>query len=371
MRHWALLACVLAVPAMAQDGGLAARDAARALELASVQLEEASSARNRVRALTETVRAYEDGLAALRVGLRTASIRETELTRKLAAQDDEISQLLGVLSALGGAAGPETLVHPGGPVGMARSGMLLAAVTPGLAQKAATLRRDLEEVTALRQLQQTAAETLQTGLVGAQTARSALSQAVADRTDLPQRFTEDPAQVAVLIAATETLAGFAQGLSETHDASRPLALPALDTRRGRLPLPVRGEILRRAGEADAAGVTRPGIVLATEAQALVTTPTAATIRYNGPLLDYGLVSILEPQSDVLFVFAGLETLFGTAGQVLPEGAPVGLMGGAGPENARDLSPSGEGGGIPRPETLYIEVRQGDSPEDPLTWFASE
>jgi hypothetical protein len=46
-------------------------------------------------------------------------------------------------------------------------------------------------VTTLRQLQQGAVATLQKGLNGVQVARAQLSQAVADRVDLPRRFTEN------------------------------------------------------------------------------------------------------------------------------------------------------------------------------------
>ena len=54
------------------------------------------------------------------------------------------------------------------------------------------------------------------------------------------------------------------------------------TAKARLPLPVFGAILRRPGEADAAGVSRPGLTLATRPRALVTAPWPATIRYLGP-----------------------------------------------------------------------------------------
>ncbi|KUF10705.1 peptidase M23 [Pseudoponticoccus marisrubri] len=365
------LAAPVSGPVAARQAGDAARDAAEALEAASVLLDTADSARDRVAALTDTVRAFEDGLAAMREGLRDAAIRETELTRRLAAQEEEVAQLLGVLTALGNRAQPETLLHPQGPLGTARSGMLVAAVTPGLAAQAAALRADLEEVTALRQLQQNAARTLEEGLSGVQNARTALSQAIADRTDLPRRFTEDPVQTEILIAATETLQGFASGLSQIGEGAEADPLPPIGDRKGLLPLPVRGVLIRGAGEADAAGVTRPGIVLATRPQALVTTPTAATIRYNGPLLDYGLVSILEPQAGLLFVLAGLEAVYGSAGEVLPAGSPVGLMGGADPQAGDVVSPSGEGGGAGRSETLYMEVRQGDQPVDPLDWFTTD
>lgn len=365
MKHLALLLALAATPLAAQDAGEDARRAAEALEAASVQLDRAEDAQDRVSALTDTIRAYEDGLAAMREGLRAAAIRQTELERKLEAQSQEISQLLGVLTAMGGRASPGALLHPMGPLGTARSGMLVAAVTPGLAAQAADLRADLEEVTALRDLQQNAAHTLAEGLKGVQEARTDLSQAIADRTDLPKRFTEDPVRTAILISATETLQGFASGLSQIAEGEEEGApLPDIEDLRGTLPLPVRGTLLREAGDPDAAGVTRPGILIATRPGALVTTPTAATIRYNGPLLDYGLVTILEPSPDILFVFAGLDLVYGEIGEVLPAGSPIGLMGGA-----TNASTPGEGAGAGRTETLYIEVREGDAPNDPQLWFA--
>jgi septal ring factor EnvC (AmiA/AmiB activator) len=105
---------------------------------------------------------------------------------------------------------------------------------------------------------------------------------------------------------------------------------------------------------------------------LVTAPTAATIRYLGPLLDYGKVVILEPQTDVLFVFAGLNITYGAAGQVIAEGTPLGLMGGLNAENnATTSSTDGDGAGNGRTETLYIEVRQQNVPEDPASWFRTD
>jgi septal ring factor EnvC (AmiA/AmiB activator) len=102
---------------------------------------------------------------------------------------------------------------------------------------------------------------------------------------------------------------------------------------------------------------------------MVTSPAAATIRYRGPLLDYGNVVILEPAPDLLIVIAGLAELFGETGTVIPAGAPVGLMGGTTPAAADILHESVTGTGDLRPETLYIEVRDGDAPVNPADWFA--
>ena len=364
---------LFAVPLSAQSEGEAAeaaRAAALRLEQATRQLDAAQSARDRVRALTETVAAFEDGLEAMRDGLRRASLREARLTRELQAREAEVAQLLGVLLSMGDRPSPTMLLHPAGPVGTARSGMILADVTPALNARADELRNRLTEITTLRVLQQNAAETLQNGLNGVQDARTALSQAVADRTDLPRRFTEDPVRTAILIASTETLEGFASGLSEMTTEEDRSDLPDISNLRGQLPLPVQGQILRRAGEADSAGITRPGLLVATRPRALVTTPAAATIRYRGPLLDYGNVMILEPEAGTLFVIAGLDVVYGGIGEVIPAGFPIGLMGGQDAEIGEILANSGNGTGTGRSETLYIEVRQDDAPVDPEAWFAT-
>lgn len=349
----------------------AALAAAAQLEAATVALEAAKSPRDRVRALTEIVRSFETGLEAMRDGLRRAATREAQVSRQLEAREDEIADLLGILLTIETAPPPVLLLHPSGPIGSARSGMMLSEVTPALNAKVQSLRNDLEEVQTLRLLQKNAAKTLEDGLAGVQTARAELSQAVADRTNLPQRFVEDPVRIAILISSVETLDGFASGLSEVTQVDVPAAQVDLSGLKGFVRLPVRGLILHHAGQADAAGITREGIIIATRPRALVTAPTASTIRYRGPLLDLGNVMILEPEPSVLFVLSGLQEVFGDAGQVIRAGAPIGLMGGSAPESGAILSTSGDGTGGGRSETLYIEVREGGSPVDPESWFQTD
>lgn len=361
----------VAVAGGAEDPAAAARAASEQLQKAALALQGAVDARDRVKALTDTVRAYEAGLEAMRDGLRRAAIREAQLSRRLQAREGDIAQLMGVLLTIETSPPPVLMLHPQGPVGSARSAMILAEVTPELNTQAQILRQDLEEVQTLRVLQQSAAKTLEQGLSGVQQARAELSQAIADRTDLPRRFTADPIRTAILISSTETLDGFASGLSEMSD--KPIAESDSDIsdQKGDLPMPVQGVILHKAGTPDAAGIKRPGIVVGTRPRALVTSPAAATIRYRGPLLDLGNVVILEPQPDMLIILSGLAEVYGEAGQVIPAGTPVGLMGGAVPEIGGILSLSGDGSGAERSETLYIEVREGGSPVDPETWFRTD
>ncbi len=365
-------ALIWATPVVAQTSpSKAALEAAEMLEQASIALTEAESARDRVKALTETIKAYEAGLSAMRDGLRRAALREAQLTAELQVQEQEVAQLLGVLQTIETTAPPVLMLHPSGPLGAARTGMMLSEVTPGLNAQAQALANELQEVQTLRQLQQNAANTLTEGLEGVQDARTQLSEAIADRTDLPRRFVEDPVRTAILISSTETLDGFASGLSEITDGEIEDTNADVSGRKGQIALPAQGVMLHRAGETDAAGVTRPGLVLGTRPRALVTAPTAATIRYRGPLLDLGNLVILEPQPGLLFVFSGLQEVYGLTGEVIPEGTPVGLMPGETPEIGAIMSTSGDDTGTDWSETLYIEVRQDNSPVDPESWFRTD
>ena len=348
-----------------------AEAAMQALRAAATSLEAAEGAHDRVAALTETVRAYEAGLAALREGLRQASIRERAIEGVFVAESDRLARLLGVLQTIQAAPETSLLLHPQGPVGTVRTGMILADVTPALAREAADLRRQLEEVATLRTVQEAALETLEDGLNGVQRARTALSLAVANRTDLPKRLVTDPEAMENLVSSADTLESFAGGLLSTAlvDSSVAVDSADFDAAKGRLELPALGRVIRRAGEADAAGVRRPGWVVATRPLTLVTTPWPATIRYLGPLLDYGEVAVLEPGEGYFLILAGLGQLYGKVGEVLPKGAPVGLMGGAAVAPDQPFLIAGtEGGGAEATETLYIELRRNGEPLDPGDWF---
>lgn len=365
----ALCLLLLAAPAQAESVAARAAGASAELQAAITALEEATAARDQVAALSQTIRAYEEGLAVLRAALRAAALRETTLTRAFDAKREGIGRLLGVLATMEDNPGPLLLLHPEGALGTARSGMLMADVTPALQGEALALKAELAELADLRALQRAAGQTLEDGLAAAQAARTALSQAMSDRTDLPRRFAEDPGALRSLLQSADTLDAFAAGLApDAAGAAAPEA--GFADQRGRLPLPALGTLLRRPDEADAAGVRRPGVTLATAPGALVTAPWPATIRYRGPLLDYGNVMILEPGDGYLLVLAGLDVLYGEVGEVVATGAPLGLMGGTGRVTGEFMAAPADVSGGSDSETLYMELRQGALPLDPMPWFAA-
>ncbi|MGB0798138.1 MAG: murein hydrolase activator EnvC family protein [Planktomarina sp.] len=357
---WLLVTITLGLIWQGAAHATPADDAARAaadLRAAMVTLQNVDKRRDRVRALTQTIDAIEGGMAALRQGLRGTAVQEKTIRAKLTGQEVEIAQLLGNLQILGRSDDPTFLLHPMGPTGTARAGMIMADITPALQARVDRLKSDLALLRQLQSVQLDAQQVLQSALNDVKLARVQLSQAISNRTALPRRFFEDATKTALLLASTDTLDAFANSIALIAVNEVPIPLPAATDIMGTIPLPVRGQLLRGFNERDAAGVRRPGLIYLTTPGALVTAPASSTIRYQGPLLHYGQVVILEPAADVLIVMGGMAQILVKTGEVVIKGAPLGLM-------HDDQGPGNTG-----QDTLYIEVRQNQKPVDPMTWFA--
>lgn len=342
----------------------ATRTAALAVMDAIDALVDARAARDQVRALSASIRAHEDGLSALRAGLREAAQREAAIRRQFERQSEEVARLLAAMMAVERIEGPALLVHPDGPLATARAGLMLSDLAPAMQTEANRIGALLHEMETLRTLRQTALDTLGMGLRTLQEARADLSQAIADRRDLPPRLAEDELQMLELLASAQTLEALARGLAEAPAEALDEA-PDFTTARGRLPLPARAAVLRRPGEPDAAGIARPGLLLATEPGALLTAPWPGTVRYRGPLLDYGNVILIEPAEGYLLVLAGLELVYPRVGDVLAPGDPLGMMPGGASEETEFLQTSTVAAGS---ETLYLELRENGQAIDPAAWF---
>ena len=342
--------------------------AIEALDLATADLKNANNAKKRIKSLSQAIQSYEETLAILRISVRDLTLQQSQVQDVLDQGENEIMQLLGVLATVQKAPIAGQMLHPNGPLATARSGMIISDIVPILQENVDQLR---DQVMVLKQLSETqfkAQNSLQTGLLELQKAHSNLGRAIANREDLPKRFVANPEKLEILIKASKDLETFAASVQSIALNEPSVSLPSVRDRKGNLNLPVRGKILRKFNEADGSGVKRTGIILATEPKAIVISPTAATIRYLGPLLDYGNVAILEPQNGLLFVFAGMDTIYGEIGQVIPALSPIGLMPSQSNEIDKIFKTQANISSGKLSETLYVEVRSGSDAENPLNWF---
>ena len=342
--------------------------AIEALDLATADLKNAKNAKKRIKSLSQAIQSYEETLAILRISVRDLALQQAQLQGVLDQNENEIMQFLGVLATVQKTPIAGQILHPSGPLATARSGMIISDIVPILQENVNQLRDQLVVLKQLSETQFKAQSSLQTGLLELQKAHSNLGRAIANRDDLPKRFITDPEKLEILIKASKDLETFAASVQSIAISETSVSLPSVSDRKGHLKLPVRGKILGKFNEADTSGIKRSGIILATNPKAIVISPTAATIRYLGPLLDYGNVAILEPQNGLLFVFAGMDTVYGEIGQVIPALSPIGLMPSQSNEVDRIFKTRTNFYSGQLSETLYVEVREGSEPKNPLDWF---
>ncbi len=337
------------------------------LNAARNELSAADSYRERIKALSNLIQKTEKSLSDLRSKYRIIKLQTKKLNEDIILQKEKISELAGTLLAVGKQPIGSKILHPDGALNTARSSLILSDILVGVRSEARGLDKDLEKLRLLTNLSQKAEKEMRLSLESIQTARVSLVKAASNRTDLPIRFIDDPEKLLLLSKSAKSLGEFAVALNSLEKKLIIPVEPILKDYTGILNLPVEGVIALKFKEEDAAGIVRPGIIIRTKDNEIVTSPIVATIRYAGPLLDYEMVSILEPYEGVLLIFAGLNQVFGEPGQIIAKSSPIGIMGSRNTSIKNFITETELNSGR-LSQSLYIEVRYNDEPQDPFDWF---
>ncbi len=340
-------------------------NASRRLAEAGAALEVAQGEANRTEALGAAISAYEAALASVRSVVISAGAMERQISVELAAQQGDLTRTLAALQAVSRRPAPALMLHPLGPVAAARAGGMMAEMTPVLQARAAELSARLAELTQARALQAQGIADLDAGLTRLREAREALQSGLAGDAGSGGRI--DAATAAVLVDS-ETLSQLSAAMAALPGRAR---VPDGGTGTGQFRWPVEGRIARGFNVPDAAGVRHPGLTLSAPPLSLVVAPADAMVRYAGPFLDYQNVIVLETDEGRLIVLAGLAQINTRSGEPVARGAPLGMLGGRSPnvDEYVMLQDTETGSGLR--ESLYIEIRDGRGPVDPVSWFEGE
>jgi septal ring factor EnvC (AmiA/AmiB activator) len=130
-----------------------------------------------------------------------------------------------------------------------------------------------------------------------------------------------------------------------------------DKLKGRLPWPVRGQILDRFGTAkDEGNMKWRGVLIATKYGTPVRAISHGRVAFSDWLQGFGFITIVDHGNGYMSLYGHNETLLKQAGDWV---------------NAGDvIATSGDSGGQPRP-ALYFEIRSHGKPVDPGNWCTSK
>lgn len=292
----------------------------------------------------------ERGVAGKRAELDALNAREAALRADMGKNQAALAGLLGALELYRRDPPPALLVSPRSAEDAVRAAILVRAIEPELARRAAVFRARAEELQRVRRSITSTSEDLFTSESALADSRAKLEQAIREKTDLERQLSADAVDADRRAGAlTQQL----QALGVATDA-RSLAAAGAGNPPSALLAPAAGALIRRFGQTSPGGQTSDGLVWRTAAGALVRAPAGGVVEYSGPLKGWGGVLILNVGGGYHLVLAGLDKMSAASGRSVDAGQTVGAM---------------PAGGAPE---LYLEVRRDGAPgpQDPARWFRS-
>jgi septal ring factor EnvC (AmiA/AmiB activator) len=343
------------------------------------------------------ISALEDQLQGLEADL-------VERRDALALRHGQLSGTLGALARLSKDPPQAVFLYPGEPTEAVRGAMLLRAAVPALEGRARLLRDDLEALAEVRTDINAKIRELDQADEDLARDRAALEDLIArkralyERTAAESRDTQQALDKMVRESQSlqELVARLQQAEREAERAAqaaraKPGAPPpdqpaqvaaapaaALAVRpeglrafpdEGSITAPARGDIVRHYGESTGFGFNAKGLFVATRPNAQIVAPFDGKVIFAGPFRDLGRILIIEHDGGYHSVLAGFERVDAVVGQWVLAGEPVGVMPERLPPGAAHSVPVEGARDAARPQ-LYVELRRGGQPVNPLNWITA-
>ncbi|THK38893.1 hypothetical protein EHS39_07660 [Ensifer sp. MPMI2T] len=382
------------------------RERAEALEQTIAEIDKSNEALRA--AIVESAskrRGLEQQIAGGEKKLNDLRVKEDVVRRSLRARRGILAEVLAALQRMGRNPPPAILVTPEDALASVRSAILLGAVVPEMREQTDSLVADLKALADIRSGIGKQREELTAAMTANLEEERRMSMLVTEKEKLRQQNANELAveqrKAQELASQATNLEGLISSLeneiSSVRDAAaaaraqeeerqrmseaereeaREIARNAVPDKnriapayvfselRERLSFPVAGSLLRQFGDADGAGHSLQGIMLETNAGALVTTPADGWIVYAGSFRSYGQMIILNPGDGYHIVLSGMENVSVRPGQFVVAGEPLATMGAKRVASAAALALETD-----RP-TLYIEFRKDGKPVDSRPWWSA-
>ncbi len=342
---------------------------------------EAEAARRALSALkrhlvstASSVLALEDELTRLEDTLPLLDREERAAAASLAGRRNEAARLLAALQRLARRPEHRPVVPLPNAIAVLRGRLLLAAATPSLDRDARGLAADVRKLHSLRR--RIAGQRRQHGLAAARLGEE--RRVLADLVEIRSGRGDGPSEESGAARSgpdggeqgTRSIEALIDRLARMRRATRlrpkdlvpagPQTDPAAASpgirpasrRASASRLPAAGPVIGRFGDPAPSGLATRGVTIRTRSSGQVVAPRAGRVVFAEPFLSYGELLIIDHGEGYHAMLAGLERLDARVGDDLVSGEPVGTMG------------TGSGVG----ERLYIELRRGGRPVDPLPWL---
>ncbi len=342
---------------------------------------EARQAAKQAVALAADIQAHERAIEDLRDTLAKISRESAERNSRLTQGRARMAELLAALQRIARHPPEALMAYTRTPQDALRGAMLLRAAIPQLESRARKLKDELAALARLGEQAAARSAALAREREGLAAKRADLAKLAARQRDMArttraqqkeaaaraQALTREARSLRDLLARIEKDRSRRARQVKPRPAPPPrdsrtaliapgtLAPPAgrISRARGRLVSPVTGTLAGGFGDRASVGGAK-GASFATRRGAQVVAPFAGEVLFSGPFRGYGPLLIIDHGEGYHSLLAGLGRLDAAVGQRVLAGEPVGIM-----STTAKRAPK-----------LYLELRQGGRPIDPLPWLAT-
>lgn len=330
----------------------------------------------------------EDNANRLETNIENLEMEEREKSSALKSRQQELSELLAALERLSRRPAVLSLLQPGEAISTARSASLMSTIVPQVNTKAELLKNELNALAIIQNNLIIERAELKVTLENLADDRLNLGQLVQERKQeiatVNQALRADEEKLQSLANEAKSLQDLLAKINQRNSRLLSLAAPNIKPTRptnsgtpagekssiirtvprspstgnrnfaaakGLIPYPVSGSVISRFGEQDGVIQSR-GIRIQGRSGGQVVSPYDGQIVFTGPFRNYGNLLIIEHGGGYHTLLAGLGQIYGTLGQRVLTGEPIGVL-----DSANN-----------RPPPLYLELRRKGEAIDPLPWL---
>lgn len=329
-------------------------------EKAQTVQKEILDVRKKMVAAASSIQEQEESLDRLEQKLAEFEAQQSLMKKRLEVRKAQRMRVLAALQSLAFKPTEALLAQPLAPQDTLRSALLLREAVPQLEYSTEGLRKDLNKVASLTTAIRAQYAQIKTMTQRLDEKRRGMNVLIKKKSQLQTAFASESSRAKTRAENLAKQAGDLKELLAKLEAdskrraavSKDTGMPtgAFMAAKGRIPYPVKGNIIKKYGELTEAGVTSRGITIRTRPNAQVISPYDGTVLFAGPFRGYGQLIIIEHGDGYHTLLAGIGRLDTSVGQSLLAGEPVGIM-------VAQSKP-----------TLYIELRKNGQPINPAGWL---
>lgn len=313
--------------------------------------------RRKMVAAASSIQEQEESLDRLEQKLAEFEAQQSLMKKRLEVRKAQRMRVLAALQSLAFKPTEALIAQPMAPQDTLRSALLLREAVPQLEYSTEGLRKDLIKIASLTTAIRAQYAQIKTMTQRLNEKRRNMNVLIKKKSQLQSAFASESTRAK---NRAENLAKQAGDLKELlakleADSKKRVKETSIPTgafmaAKGRIPYPVKGNIIKKYGDMTDSGITSKGITIRTRPNAQVISPYDGTVLFAGPFRGYGQLLIIEHGDGYHTLLAGIGRLDTSVGQSLLAGEPVGIM-------VAQSKP-----------TLYIELRKNGQPINPAGWL---